>query len=182
MRGHIEKRGDSYRITVSLGFNPVTKRYERYRETVQGTKKEAERRMAEIIALHEKGFTVNPERLTFGEFADLWLKDYVNVNLAPKTREGYAAIINLHLKPAFGSLLLQKLSPAHLRNYYTEALAGGRKDNKRSKGRGLSPQSVLHHHRLLHKMLQDAVRWELVGRNVADAVDPPKPQREKPSR
>jgi integrase len=176
VRGSIEKRGNGYRITVRLGFNPVTKTYDRYRETVRGTKRDAERRIAEIIALHEKGFTISPERITFAEFADLWLKDYVNVNLAPKTREGYAAIINLHLKPAFGSLPLQKLAPVHLRNYYAQALAGGRKDNHKSKEGRLSKRTVLHHHRLLHKMLEDAVRWELVGRNVAEAVDPPRPE------
>ncbi|MFZ5897878.1 MAG: site-specific integrase [Bacillota bacterium] len=176
MRGYIEQRGpNSFRLTIRLGFNPVTKQYERYRETFQGKKDDAETRLAELITQYKKGFAISPERMTFADFADLWLKDYVNVNLAPKTREGYARIIELHLKPAFGALLLQKMQPFHLRNYYAQALAGGRKDDHKSRGPGLSKRSVLHQHRLLHKMLADAVRWELVGRNVADAVDPPRP-------
>ncbi|MGC7847433.1 N-terminal phage integrase SAM-like domain-containing protein [Desulforudis sp. 1088] len=119
MRGYIEQRGpNSFRLTIRLGFNPATKEYERYRETFRGKKDDAETRLAELITQYKKGFTISPERMTFADFADLWLKDYVNVNLAPKTREGYARIIELHLKPAFGALLLQKMQPFHLRNYY----------------------------------------------------------------
>jgi len=38
---------------------------------------------------------------------------------------------------------------------------------------GLSPTSVNYLHRILHKALKQAVKWQMVGRNVADAVDPP---------
>jgi integrase len=41
-------------------------------------------------------------------------------------------------------------------------------------GGGLSAQSVKHHHRLIFKVLKDAVKWHLIVRNVAEAVTPPK--------
>jgi integrase len=41
----------------------------------------------------------------------------------------------------------------------------------------LSAQTVRHHHTALHKALQTAVEWGLLGRNVADAVRPPRAQR-----
>jgi len=34
---------------------------------------------------------------------------------------------------------------------------------------------VLHHHRVLSQALKQAVRWQLIPRNVADAVEPPRP-------
>lgn len=43
--------------------------------------------------------------------------------------------------------------------------------------RGLSPQTVLHFHRVLREALQQAVRWQLLARNPADAVEPPRPGR-----
>lgn len=175
MRGSILKqKSGSWRITVSLGKNPKTGKYEKYQETVRGTKKEAEKRLAELIAQLEKGHTINPEKITFGEYLDKWLNDYGRGNLAHSTFYGYSNIINLHVKPELGCIPLQKLQPVHLRDFYTKQLREGRKDNKKSTGRGLSPTYVLQMHRVIHEALSHAVKWELVGRNVADAVDPPR--------
>ena len=42
---------------------------------------------------------------------------------------------------------------------------------------GLSARTVLHMHRVLRSALQQAVRWQLLGRNPCDAVKPPRPER-----
>ena len=42
---------------------------------------------------------------------------------------------------------------------------------------GLSGTTVVQAHRILHKALQDAVRWGVAWRNVASAVSPPKKSR-----
>ena len=52
-------------------------------------------------------------------------------------------------------------------------MTSGRKDGKG----GLSAQTVLHFHRLIHRALGQAVRWQLLARNPAEAVEPPRPQR-----
>lgn len=39
---------------------------------------------------------------------------------------------------------------------------------------GLSATSVRYQHRIIHKALKQAMRWQMVARNVADAVEPPK--------
>ena len=44
---------------------------------------------------------------------------------------------------------------------------------------GLSPRTVLHVHRVLREALKHAVKWGLLLRNVCDAVDPPKAQRQE---
>jgi integrase len=44
------------------------------------------------------------------------------------------------------------------------------------RGGPLSARTVLHYHRLLHEALRHAVRWELLSRNPADAVEPPRPK------
>ncbi|MDP6495788.1 MAG: site-specific integrase, partial [Dehalococcoidia bacterium] len=61
---------------------------------------------------------------------------------------------------------------SHLQAHYAAALRDGRLDGKPG---GLSPQSVLHHHRMLSEALGHGMKWGLVGRNVAQAVDPPRP-------
>ncbi len=175
MRGSIRKQGkDSWRITISLGWNEAKKKYDKYQETVKGLKRDAEARLAELITKFEKGININPEKITFGEYLDRWLNDYGRIKLAPRTLESYISIIKNHLKPNLGNIQLARLSPAHLREFYSKSLTEGRKDGKKSKGTKLTANTVGHFHRLIHLALNQAVKWELLSRNVAEAVDPPK--------
>jgi hypothetical protein len=119
-------------------------------------------------------------KITFSGYLDKWLKDFGKTNLAPRTLESYESIIEKHLKPELGDIILQKLTPAHLREFYTKSLMEGRVDTKtETKGKALTANTVRHFHRLIHLALHQVVRWELVFRNVADAVDPPKQSSEQ---
>ena len=90
-----------------------------------------------------------------------------------KTFETYAEFIRLYMVPTLGRHLLSKLQPAHIQGYYRQMLASGR---RKTEG-GLSARSVLHHHRVLREALQQAVKWQFLARNPADAVVAPKPER-----
>lgn len=116
------------------------------------------------------GAYVEPSRITLGDYLGRWLEDYARPNVAAKTFERYSEIVRLHLIPSLGHHVLSKLQPLHIQRYYSEALASGRRDGKG----GLSPQTVLHHHRVLREALQQGVKWLLLGRNPADAVEPPR--------
>lgn len=180
MRGSIIKqKSGSWRITVSLGKNPKTGKYEKYQETFQGSKRDADKRLAELIVLLEKGHTINPEKITVGEFLDKWLNDYGKSNLSERTLYDYTYIVNTHIKLELGHIVLQKLQPIHLRDFYSKLLREGRKDNKKTVGRGLSAAYVRKIHVVIHEALKHAVKWELTHRNAADAVDPPKAEREE---
>ncbi|MBE9512856.1 MAG: site-specific integrase [Chloroflexi bacterium] len=74
------------------------------------------------------------------------------------------------ITPALGRIHLTQLQPRDFQNYYGQALTSGRADGKG----GLSSRSVCYHHRILSEALSHAVRMGLVGRNVAEVVDPPR--------
>ena len=76
---------------------------------------------------------------------------------------------------ALGSYLLPKLSPLHIQAFYSRALVEGRKNGKG----GLSAQSVVHFHRLLHKAFAQALKWQLLARNPVQAVEPPRAERQE---
>lgn len=63
---------------------------------------------------------------------------------------------------------LAKLSPLHLQAFYSDKL-----------NEGLSRRTVQLLHAIVHKALECAVKWQLVGRNVADAVEAPRPERQE---
>ena len=174
MRGHIVKRGkDSYSIAISTGKDATTGKYKYQWITVRGTKKDAEKKLAEVLHQLDYGTFIKPGKITLAEYLERWLRDYVWPNLAPRTAEGYEHIIRRHIIPSLGSMTLTQLKPEHLQMYYSEKLSGGRCDGKG----GLSPKTVRHHHVTLHDALEHAVKMGLLNRNVGDAVSPPRCQR-----
>jgi len=176
MRGHITRRGkQSWAIVIYTGRNPETGK-KRYRwHSVKGTKKQAEKEMAALINSFETGSYINPKKISLGLFLEQWLQDYVTTNTAPRTYERYAEIVRLHLIPNLGNIVLTKLQSDHIQSYYAKALANGRINGKG----GLSAQTVKHHHRVLSEALRHALKWGLIARNVADAVDPPRPEKKE---
>jgi integrase len=114
------------------------------------------------------GTLVAPQRLTLAEFLDQWL-DAGAADWKPKTLHGYRSIIANYWKPELGHVQLQKLTPGMLAACYARWRPG------RSGG------TLLNAHRCLHRALVVAVRWGLVAKNVADAVEPPKAQRYRPT-
>jgi integrase len=70
--------------------------------------------------------------------------------------------------PQIGAVQLQKLRPHHLASFYSALLKSG-----------LSPRTVGHCHRLLHRALGHAATWGLAQNNVASLVSPPKVQQDE---
>ncbi|GMW05075.1 MAG: site-specific integrase [Dehalococcoides mccartyi] len=167
MRGHITKRSkDSYSIVLELDKDPVTGKRKQQWITVIGTKKNAEKKLSELLSQIDTGSFIKPGKTTIREYLIRWLDDYVKVNLSPRSFERYSGIIIKHLIPDFGRLTLTQLKPEHLQRHYTTKLR-----------EGLSARTVRYHHAIIHSSLQTAVKWGLVARNVADAVEPPRIQR-----
>src|SRR5205823_1772831 len=70
--------------------------------------------------------------------------------------------------PALGRHRLSALRPDHVQQLYASKLASG-----------LSPRTVHHCHAVLHRALEQAVRWGHLPVNVCDRLDPPRvPRRE----
>jgi integrase len=172
MNGHIRKRGkNSYQVFVELPREPGGRRRQKT-FTVRGRKKDAEQKLAATLHEINTGLYIEPAKLTVGEYLDRWLTTYPT-RVSRKTCDRYAEIVRIHLKPALGLVDLPRLQSMQIQEYYGKALKEGRRDGNG----GLSAQTVLHHHRVLRKALQDAVRWNLMARNPADGVEPPRPAR-----
>jgi len=173
MKGHMRKRSKgSWTLWVDLGRDPETGKRKQQTLTVRGSKKDAERELRVLLTRLETGAYIKPTRLTVGGYLEQWLQGYVSSNTSPRTRERYIEIAHAHLVPALGSILLTALRPQHIQDYYAKALESGRRDGKG----GLSAQTVHHHHRVLYEALKHAVKHGILIRNVAEAVDPPRPE------
>jgi integrase len=166
MPGRIVKRSrSSWTLVVDLGPDPVTGRRRQHSRAVRGTKREAEAELVRILDDRNSGVEQPSGRVTVAEYLARWLRDYVEPSLAPKTQATYRDVIRVHLVPELGSLKLAALRPSHIQSLYTRL------------GSRLSPRSIQRYHQVLHAALRQAVRWQLLVRNPADAVEPPRPAR-----
>lgn len=171
MRGSIQKRSkNTWRLVFDLERNHTGKRNQKV-VTVRGTKREAEAELSRIIAEVDSGGFADPGTITVEEYFKRWL-EHVATKTSAKTHERYAGIVRLGIVPHLGSAKLSKLRPMDIQTFYADALSRGR---ARTQG-GLSQRTVLHYHRILSQALKQAVRWQLLPRNPADAVEPPRPE------
>ena len=173
MKGSIYKRSPrSWTIVYDLPADTVSGKRRQKCQTVKGTKRDAERVLREILLSLEQGSYVKPNKINIGEWLRQWLKDYASMNTTDRTQESYTSIIERHLIPALGRVPLADLQPQHIQSYYAEKLDKGRADGKG----GLSAQTVHHHHRVLYEALKYGVKHGILVRNVAEAVDAPRPE------
>lgn len=116
----------------------------------------------------DQGIIFPTEDQSMSAFLTNWLQDTVRQRVRERTHIRYRQLIELQVLPVLGNIKLQKLSPQHLQKLYNQKLE-----------EGYAPQTVKHIHRVLHRALKDALRWQLVSRNVCDAVDAPRVPRKE---
>lgn len=136
------------------------------------TRREAQRELGRVIGSVEDRAYVEPKRQTAATFLqETWLPA-VEHTIKPSTFESYRRNVRLHIaERPIGRRRLQQLGPADLNALYALLLAGD------AEHRPLSARSVAYVATILHRALRDAVRWQVVVRNAADAADPPRPGR-----
>jgi integrase len=165
MRGNITKRGKrSWRIKFDLDCAQSGERTTRY-ITIQGTRKDAEAELNRLLNDATLGVLVDPNKVTVAQHLRAWL-DGKRDSLSPATQESYARLIGALIIPTLGAIELQKLKPFDVQNWLV-ALRQGKRGQR-------SARSIVNVHRVLRAALQAAVKLDMVGRNVADAVDLPK--------
>jgi integrase len=149
--------------------DPATGKRRRKWHSFAGTKRQAQVECSRLISEMQRGTYLEPNKTTVAQFLDRWLED-VKSRVSPKTHERYEQVCHKNIAPLLGAVPLPKLKPAQISEAYAKALASGR----RKRNGGLAPRTVHHMHVILKGALAQAVKWEMLVRNPAAAVDPPK--------
>jgi integrase len=176
MRGHLRERSPGHWAIVIDVRDPETGKRKRRWHSFAGTKRQAQVECARLLTETKNGTSVDPTRMTVVTFLERWI-EHMEGQVSPRSHERYAEIARKNIAPLLGGLGLTKLQPAHISQAYAKALTSGRRDGSG----GLSARTVTHMHRVLREALQQAVRWQLLARNPADAVKPPKVERQQMS-
>lgn len=190
----VERRGNKFLVRWDIGTGDTRKK-----SALSFDSKEAAEQFKKKLEYEASiGISFDPSSMTFNEYLEHWLNFHKD-NLKPKTIASYRSNIKCHIAPHLGQIKLIKLTPLHLQSCYSLLLKEGKVDLltrqrdhsdpkiiknaetrlkklQTSDKKGLSSTSVVYIHRIIHKALNQAVKWQMVARNVADAVEVPKPE------
>lgn len=157
MAGSMRQRGhDSWLLTAYVGWDPTAKRRRYITRTVRGTRREAERALADLVSEANKQQHAKPSlgssSLSVLEVLDQWLEARRQI-LAASTFDRYAVAIK-HLRgTAIGELPVLKLRPHHVEDLYAGLLAKGQSGSSIRKVHWAMRQALAWAHRRGHTVL-----------------------------
>lgn len=129
------------------------------------TQKEVREKMQAAAVEVNTGIYTPPQKMTVGQWLDIWAAEYLG-NLKANTVRVYTLNISKHIKPALGAIKLSELRP-HMVQAFINGLDS------------LSPASVRLAYRVLHMALEKAVQHEYLPRNPASACVLPKAEQKE---
>lgn len=184
-------KGRGYEIRVSMGCDMNGKKIVKSKTWVPDKKytpkqleKEIERQKMLFEEEVKTGNCAN-SNIRFQPYSEIWIRDYGEQNLAPKTLSRYREYLK-RINKAIGHIKLKDLQPLHLNAFYRNLAEDGvnlkakRDENGNIIANGkLSPKTIVEHHRVISKLLSTAVKWNYINDNIAKRADPPKvPQKD----
>jgi integrase len=165
MKGHIQQRGkNSWRLKFDAGRDEKTGKRKTQFHTFRGTKREAQIKLAELIASVSQAKYVEPNKVTVAE----WVRGRVDVwesagDISARTAQRYRQLVENQIAPHLGVKLFQKLTRLDIEVWHATLRTGG-----------LAARTIGHAHRTLSKALGDAERDDLVSRNVCKLQKAPR--------
>ncbi len=159
-RGHGE--GSIYQQTDGRWTAAITLENRKRKVFYGKTRKEVQEKLKKALREQQQGTLITAPQQTLEQFLKHWLESRTGA-VRSRTTERYEQYIRLHILPVLGHVKLDKLTAQHINQLYKKKLE-----------EGLSPTTVNTLHAMLHKALSDAVKWELVGKNVCSLVEPPR--------
>lgn len=119
----ITKRGDAFRIKVSLGYDENKKQIVKSTTFVppKGTTPKKAEKLAQEYAFeferHCKGYTQLNENMRFSELADWYFENYAPVELKEGTVYNYKSAYNNHIRPVLGNVRVKDINTPRLTQF-----------------------------------------------------------------
>jgi integrase len=165
--GQIVRRGArTWLVRVYNGRDPETKKRKYLNQTVYGGLRDAQTHLNRMLGERDRGRNLDSSKQTLNEFLDRWLQLCAKPRLRAKSCRDYEGLLRRYVRPVLGAKALAKVSALDIQAHYRELL-----------DRHLSARSIRYTHAVLRWALKQAVRWNLVLGNPADAVDLPRRHR-----
>ncbi|HEV2123912.1 MAG TPA: tyrosine-type recombinase/integrase, partial [Chloroflexota bacterium] len=157
-----QTKDGTWRGAVSLDWTADGKPRRKY---VSGkTKTEVRRKVEQLVSEHQRGIPIATSSPAVATFLEEWLEHVVKPKRRRRTYEAYESIVRVHLIPAIGRHKLERLTALQVQAMLNEKRAAG-----------VSGRTVYTIRAVLRAALNQALRWDMVPRNVATLTDAPTP-------
>lgn len=155
-RGQLRKRGpNKWLVRVYIGRVGGKRKYKS--KTVRGSKKEAEKKLTEMLRKKDRGVMAAPSSEKLEDFISDWLQ-MKKGKVAAATYRNYEKATRLYITPGLGHLKLDRVN-TRLVQTFVDSL---------DQEQGLSLSYIRQIHTTLRQVLQQAVKWEMIAVNPAD--------------
>lgn len=144
---------------VDLGWEDGKRRRKCY---YGATRKEVAGKLTKGLRDVQTGVELPDERQTVEQYLRSWLT-HVEGRLRPRAFATYVQAVDLHLVPGVGKVALAKLTPQHLQAWFGKHQEAG-----------ASARTIRYTRTVLRAALNQALRWDMVVRNAAALVEPPR--------
>ena len=168
MAGSLRQRGEgSWQLRVHVGRDPETGRKRYAERTFHGTKRQAERALAALVAESESMSPAIGSSHTVERLLTEWL-DLAGPSLSPRTVVVTKGYIDKAIVPAIGSIPVSRLTTVEIDRFYRQlAIVGGPR-------RKYSPATIRRVHGILRRVSAQGVRWGWIRQNPAVEASPPR--------
>ena len=168
VKGSIRQRGtDSFELRCLRRHRSGLGERRWLTRTVRGNRSEALREL-KALAAHANVAPAVGAHTTVAALLDQWFARGRST-WSPTTIRNLTSIVERHLKPGLGDILVGDLTTAIVDEFYEDLRSEGRID-----GKPLAVGTVRRIHSALHAALAQAQRWSWVFENVADQATPPR--------
>ena len=172
-----QKRGDSYRITVSCGYDIHGKQIRHtmtWTPDPKMTPKQVEKELKRQTVLFEeriKNGTVEVNgKIKLKDFCDKFLDEYARTTLKPTTVRNYERDIE-RICEALGHLKLEAIKPAQITRFYNNLMKDG---SNKATGGALDAVSVAAVNRTFSAVMGKAVKWGYINSNPVSRAEKPR--------
>ena len=171
----ITKRGNTYRIKVSCGYDTTGKQVTQsmtYKPAPNMTEKQIQKELNKKAVEFEQACqgkqVVNT--IKFETFCEQWFEEYANIKLKERTLERYRQLRERTYK-AIGYLRIDKITARHIQNFVNSLQKDG--VNMHTGGK-LSPKTVKHYISFISSVFDYAIKMQMLSDNPCKYVTLPK--------
>ena len=169
------KRGNSYVIRVSCGYNAAGKQIYQsmtWKPDTGMTDKQIKREINRQAVLFEESCkkSFQSRVVKFEEFAEEWFAEYAKPNLRNTT---YERLLQLRgrIYPAIGHIRMDKINPRQIQAFVNTLSKDGSNEHT---GGALAPKTIQHYLSFISDVFSYAVKMEVVSNNPCTRVTIPK--------
>lgn len=163
----IEKRGDSYKITVFLGRDGTGKKIQKSTTyTPEAFTKNNRKRSQKVIEKDVESYAaefekkarneeiLDGEKITFDTYLEKWKTDWAEAKLTPRVYEDYLWWFEKRISPALGHMKISRIKPSHIQKIITDM-----------QKEGYAPKTIKSCYTAMNSVFKMAFRLDVIPSN-----------------